>query len=293
VDFGFRRMHGLDAGTKAARAFAVAGVGATSNVYAGFSYGLPVTGTMAHSYIQAHVDEMEAFRSFSSVYPETILLVDTYDTLEGVRKVIRLAEELGSEFRVRGLRIDSNHLVETASQVRRMLDAAGLYQIKIFASGGLDEYVIEELARNKAPIDGFGVGTNMGVSKDAPYLDIVYKLTEYDGEGRLKTSPGKTTLPGKKQVVRREENGRYVEDTICERSESFPGQPLLCKVMESGKRTEAGREDLASIQERCRAELDKLPDRLLRLEPAEDGYPVRISEALQRDQQRLIEHYQA
>ena len=293
VDFGFRRMHGLDAGTKGARAFSIAGVGATSNVYAGLRYGLPVTGTMAHSYIQAHVDEMEAFRSFSAVYPETILLIDTYDILEGVRKVIRLAQELGPDFKVRGLRIDSNHLTETAAQVRKMLDSAGLYQVKIFASGGLDEYAIEELARNKAPIDGFGVGTNMGVSKDAPYLDIVYKLTEYDGEGRLKSSPGKTTLPGKKQVFRKEENGRYVEDTICGRNETFPGRPLLSKVMENGKRLQESREDLESIKQRCSLELSKLPENLLRLEPAQDSYPVRISESLQSEQQRLIQHYQA
>src|SRR5690606_9006139 len=191
VDFGIRRMHGVDAGLKSARAFHVAGVSSTSNVLAGQVYGVPVSGTMAHSYIQAFDRELDAFRTFAELYPETILLVDTYDTLEGVRRVIELARELGPAFRVRGIRLDSGDLAELAFRSREMLDAAGLEHVEIFASGGLDEYEIDELVKQGAPITGFGVGTRMGLSADAPALDIAYKLTEYEGKGRVKLSPGK------------------------------------------------------------------------------------------------------
>src|SRR5690606_36544001 len=142
VDFGLRRMHGADTGLKSARAFHIAGVAATSNVLAGRIYGTPVAGTMAHSYIQAHDREMEAFRAFARLYPDTILLVDTYDTIEGVRKVIELAEELGEDFRISGVRLDSGDLYELAVESRRLLDAAGLEDVEIFASSGLDEFEV-------------------------------------------------------------------------------------------------------------------------------------------------------
>ncbi|MCF8030792.1 MAG: nicotinate phosphoribosyltransferase, partial [Desulfohalobiaceae bacterium] len=166
IDFGFRRIHGLEAGVQAARSFAVAGVSATSNVYAGYLLGLPVSGTMAHSYIQAHNREMDAFRNFAAVYPFTILLVDTYDTLEGVGNVIRLAKELGEDFAIQGVRVDSNNLHHTTRQVRHMLDEAGLAGVQVVVSGGLDEEEIADLTSDGAPIDGFGVGTKMGVSDD-------------------------------------------------------------------------------------------------------------------------------
>lgn len=280
VDFGIRRMHGVDAGLKSARAFHVAGVSSTSNVLAGQVYGVPVSGTMAHSYIQAFDRELDAFRTFAELYPETILLVDTYDTLEGVRRVIELARELGPAFRVRGIRLDSGDLAELAFRSREMLDAAGLEHVEIFASGGLDEYEIDELVKQGAPITGFGVGTRMGLSADAPALDIAYKLTEYEGKGRVKLSPGKVLLPGRKQVFRVEEGGRAVKDVIARYDEELPGRPLLVQVMAGGRRTEEGRGTLDEARDRAREELGRLPERLLSLEPADPPYPVEVSPAL-------------
>jgi nicotinate phosphoribosyltransferase len=291
VDFGFRRIHGLEAGLQAARAFAVAGVSATSNVYAGSVLGLPVTGTMAHSYIQAHSGEMEAFRNFASVYPSTILLVDTYDTLRGVRNVIRLAEELGEDFAIQGVRVDSDDLPNTTREVRRLLDEAGLSGVLIVVSGGMDEEEIADLVQDGAPIDGFGVGTKMGVSDDAPYLDLVYKLTEYAGEGRLKSSPGKKTLPGRKQVFRGKRDGVYSGDIICPREEEHPGTPLLHKVMDKGRILDSARENLETMQQRCRGELECLPAEILSITPAESLYPVSVSESLQSQQKRLLEKH--
>jgi len=281
VDFGVRRMHGVDAGLKAARAFHIAGIAATSNVLAGRVYDVPISGTMAHSYIQAHDDELEAFRTFAELYPETVLLVDTYDTLEGVRKVVRLAEKLGEGFRVRGVRLDSGDLDRLARESRRILDEAGLGHLQVLASGGLDEDAIGELVQAGAPIDGFGVGTRMGVSDDAPGLDIAYKLVEYAGEGRLKLSPGKRILPGRKQVWRAEEDGGAVGDVIAGVDESTTGRPLLRQVMAAGRRTEAGREDLDAAARRAREEVAALPEAVRRREPADPPYPVRVSEALQ------------
>jgi nicotinate phosphoribosyltransferase len=205
VDFGPRRMHGIDAAIKAARAFHIAGVAATSNTLAGQIYGVPVAGTMAHSFVQAAKNEMEAFRAFTALYPETTLLVDTYDTLQGVRHVIALARELGDAFKVRAVRLDSDDLVDLAAKARAMLDEAGLHHVEIFASGSLDEDAIAEIVTKEAPITGFGVGTSMGVSEDAPGLDIAYKLCAYGGRGRLKLSTGKPVFPGRKQVFRVEE----------------------------------------------------------------------------------------
>jgi len=280
VDFGLRRMHGADAGLKAARAFHIAGIAATSNVLAGRVYGVPISGTMAHSYIQAHDDELEAFRTFAELYPDTVLLVDTYDTLEGVRKVVRLAEKLGEGFRVRGVRLDSGDLDRLARESRRILDEAGLGHVQVLASGGLDEDAIGELVDAEAPIAGFGVGTKLGVSDDAPGLDIAYKLVEYAGEGRLKLSPGKRILPGRKQVWRAEEEGRAVGDTITGADESAPGRPLLRQVMAAGRRTQAGHDDLDAAARRARQEVAALPEALRRREPADPPYPVRVSEAL-------------
>ena len=191
VDFGARRMHGIDAALKGARALFIGGVVATSNMLAGQRYGLPVAGTMAHSYIQAHDAEADALRAFTRRYPEATLLVDTYDTPAGVRKVIALARELGRDFKVAAVRLDSGDLLALSRQTRRLLDAAGLEKVEIFASGGLNESSIAALVAAGAPIDGFGVGAGMGVSDDAPTLDIAYKLCEYAGRGRLKLSEGK------------------------------------------------------------------------------------------------------
>jgi nicotinate phosphoribosyltransferase len=181
---------------------------ATSHLLAGELYGIPVAGTMAHSYVQAHPSQLDAFRAFARVHPRTVLLVDTYDTLAGVRDVVRLARELGPAFQVRAVRLDSGDLLELSRSARSILDDAGLGQVGIFASGGLDEDVIAELVQAGAPITGFGVGTAMGVSDDAPSLDMAYKLVSYAGRGCIKLSPGKALLPGRKQVFRREQDGR-------------------------------------------------------------------------------------
>lgn len=282
VDFGLRRMHGSDAGMKAARAFHVAGVAATSNVQAGRMYGLRVAGTMAHSYVQAHDDELDAFRAFARLYPATTLLVDTYDTLAGVRKVVQLAREMGEEFGVRAIRLDSGDLAELAFEARRILDDAGLEEVEIFASGGLDEVEVERLVAAEAPITGFGVGTGMGVSADAPSLDVAYKLTSYAGRGRLKLSPGKPILPGRKQVFRREEAGTAVGDVIGRAEEEGPGRPLLVPVMRDGERLPAGRVDLDIARARARAEIERLPARIRSLEPADPPYPVELSAGLER-----------
>ena len=280
VDFGVRRMHGVDAGLKVARAAYVAGVSATSNLLAGQRYGIPVAGTMAHSYIQAHDDELSAFRAYVRRFPETTLLVDTYDTLEGVRKVVALARELGPEFQVRAVRLDSGDLVSLAHSARRLLDAAGLEHVRIFASGGLDEDEVARLLEHHAPIDAFGVGTAMGVSADAPALDMAYKLVEYAGHGRLKLSPGKVLLPGRKQVFRQDADGMAPRDVLARHEEALPGRPLLRRVMHAGWRLEDASPSLAAIRAHARAERELLPPETRRLEPVRPPYRVDVSPAL-------------
>ncbi|MGM0423928.1 MAG: nicotinate phosphoribosyltransferase [Thermodesulfobacteriota bacterium] len=291
VDFGLRRMHGIDAGLKAARAMYISGVQSTSNVQAGYVYGLPLSGTMAHSFIQAHEQEREAFKGFCRFFPDSVLLVDTYDTLQGVREVINLARDLGTEFRVRGIRLDSGDLVKLSSQARQMLDSAGLQGMHIFASGSLDEHKIQELLSQDAPIDGFGVGTQVGVSQDSPYLDMVYKLTSYAGQGRLKKSTGKETLPWQKQIFRQDGDNGYSRDVLAAWQESHPGEQLLQKVVQEGSRL-APRRSLKELQERTRAKISLLPRGIQSLKPAEQVYPVRISDFLQSELQRLqeVEH---
>ncbi|HKY60434.1 MAG TPA: nicotinate phosphoribosyltransferase [Gemmatimonadota bacterium] len=289
VDFGLRRMHGTDAGMKAARAFHVAGVAATSNVLAGRVYGLQVTGTMAHSYVQAHDDELEAFRAFAALYPTTTLLVDTYDTLEAVGKVVRLAREMGDGFAVRAIRLDSGDLVRLAFDARRILDEAGLLDVEIFASGGLDEHEVDRVVTAGAPITGFGVGTGMGVSSDAPSIDIAYKLSSYAGRGRLKLSPGKPILPGRKQVFRMEEGDLAVGDVIARAEEDLPGRPLLATVMQGGKRVAAGRRGLDEARARAREEIGRLPARVRALERADPPYPVALSPALEKYASEMVE----
>jgi nicotinate phosphoribosyltransferase len=286
VDFGARRMHGIDAALKAARAFYIAGVVSTSNVLAGQRYGLPIAGTMAHSYVQAHDDEREAFRAFANTYPDTTLLVDTYDTLEGVRHVIALAREMGDAFKVAAVRLDSGDLGELARQSRRLLDAAGLERVKIFASGGLDEHAVAKLV-DDAPIDAFGVGTSMGVSADKPDLDIVYKLAEYAGRGRLKLATDKPVLPGAKQVFRIEHNGEAVRDVIARAGERAAGRPLLECVMRDGKRLDSARRTLQESRDHARAEIDRLPAALRAIEPPHRAYPIEVSPALAQYQREL------
>jgi len=280
VDFGLRRMHGTEAAVKNARAYVIAGAVSTSNVLAGATYSIPVTGTMAHSYIQSHDSELGAFRSFTALYPDTVLLVDTYDTLGGVKNVIRLARELGDGFRVRAIRLDSGDMAELSIQARRMLDDAGLDQVRIFASGNLDEYAISDLLDRGALIDGFGVGTFMGTSADAPTIDFSYKLTNYNGEDRIKLSTAKQSLPGPKQIYRIEKNGQAVRDVITGQDESSSGRPLLVEVMKKGQRLNTDATDMQAAAARTKQELARLPGILLGLGKAEVGYPVTVSEAL-------------
>jgi len=293
VDFGLRRMHGTDAGLKAARAFHIAGVHATSNLAAGQAYGLRVAGTLAHSYIQAHNDEYEAFGAFARLYPDTVLLVDTYDTLAGVRKVVDLARELGPSFRLSGVRLDSGDLGDLTVKARRLLDDAGLERVTIFASGGLNEDEIARLMIAGAPIDGFGVGTDMGVSRDAPSLDIAYKLVEYAGRVRMKLSTGKVLLPGRKQIFRVERDGIADHDVLGRRDEEPCGRPLLQHVMAGGQRCAAGRVTLHEARAHAKGELDRLPPRLRGLDPATVPYVVDLSPALAHDRdtlRRQLEH---
>lgn len=280
VDFGPRRMHGTDAAIKGARAFHIAGVAATSNVLAGRLLGLPVTGTMAHSYIQAHDDEAQAFRAFAALYPETVLLVDTYDTLAGVDRAIALARKLGDDFKVRALRLDSGDLAGLAVETRRRLDSAGLQRVEIFASGGLDETAIAALVAEGAPIDGFGVGTGMGVAEDAPGLDIAYKLCAYAGKGRLKLSHGKPILPGPKQVFRSGADDGATGDVIARAEEELPGRPLLASVMRKGRTCPGAVPDLAESRARAAREIAALPEPVRGLDPAASPYPVAVSPAL-------------
>ena len=267
--------------------FHIAGVAATSNTLAGQIYGVPVAGTMAHSFVQAADNEMAAFRAFTALYPDTILLVDTYDTLQGIRHVIALARELGDAFKVRAVRLDSGDLAALAFKARARLDEAGLQRVEIFASGSLDEDAIALLVAKEAPITGFGVGTSMGVSQDAPGLDIAYRLCAYGGQGRLKLSTGKPVLPGRKQVFRFEEDGRAVRDVIARAEESLPGRPLLCPVMRGGRRLPEGSVDLDAARQRAQDETARLPASIRAIRPAEQRYPVEISAALRAYQEEV------
>jgi nicotinate phosphoribosyltransferase len=281
VDFGSRRAHGTDAALKVARATYLGGGQGTSNVLAGKLYGIPVFGTMAHSYIQAHEDELASFEAFARLYPATTLLVDTYDTLEGVHKVIDLSRKLGERFQIRAVRLDSGDLANLAVATRKMLDEAGLRDVKIFASSGLDEYKIQTLVASGAPIDAFGVGTKLAVVADAPQLDMAYKLVEYGGKGRLKLSAKKVLYPGRKQVFRQVENGRLLRDVIGRFDEPLPGEPLLQPLIEHGQ--SAVRVDLNESRLRLKQQMEGLPEALRGLEQAPEPYPVSVSDRLQAD----------
>jgi len=285
VDFGSRRAHGTDAALKVARATCLAGGSGTSNVLAGQLYGIPVFGTLAHSYVQAHDSESVSFEAFAALYPETTLLVDTYDTVEGIRKVVDLSRKLGDKFRVRAVRLDSGDLGALACDTRKMLDEAGLQRGTIFASSSLDEYEIQRLMNSGAPIDAFGVGTKLAVIEDASHLDMAYKLVEYGGKGRLKLSTSKVLYPGRKQVFRQIENGYMVGDVIGRFDEHLPGKPLLQPVMRRG--APIAHIELKESRQRFQYELARLPDHLRALEPSKTPYPVSFSEYLKHDLNRI------
>jgi nicotinate phosphoribosyltransferase len=281
VDFGMRRAHGAEAALLAARASYLAGFSGTATVLAGAHFGIPVFGTMAHSYVQAHDDEAEAFESFARAQPENVvLLIDTYDTEAAASKVVHLAHRLaGAGISVKGVRIDSGDLAQHAIRVRRILDEGGLRDTTIFASGGLDEYELARLVRTHAPIDGFGIGTAMDTSADVPYLDCAYKLQEYAGRPRRKRSEGKATWPGRKQVVRVLDNrGTLHHDVLTTQDDEHPGEPMLKPVMRRAERLQPA-EPLSQTRKRAATELGRLPESLRALADA-PPYPVEVAAAL-------------
>jgi len=239
VDFSLRRTHGADAGMKVARSSYLAGFSSTSNVLAGKQYGIPIVGTMAHSFVSSFEREIDAFRNFVASFPEnSTLLIDTYDTRAAAHKAVEIAREMAANGkRLRGVRIDSGDLAALAGEVRRILDDAGFPDVKIVGSGGLDEYELEQLSEVDAPYDSYGIGTKMGVSADAPWFDMAYKLVEHNGRSVLKLSTGKVSCPGKKQLFRFADNrGRLVRDVIALRDDSLSGgEPLLRNVMQGGR----------------------------------------------------------
>jgi nicotinate phosphoribosyltransferase len=290
IDFGTRRAQGVDAAIKGARAFFIAGIDATSNVLAGQHYGLPVAGTMAHSFVEACDTEDEAFRGFATLFPGTTLLVDTYDTIAAVRRIAEAAARGGPEAGIGAIRIDSGDLGVLAGETRRILDEAGLTAVKIVVSGGLDEHDVAALVAAGAPIDAFGVGTAMSVSADAPSLDLAYKLVSYAGRPRMKLSPGKLSLPGPKQVFRRTGGNIVCGDVIGRRDEMLPGTPLLAPVMRGGERLRPSL-PLAQIRDHAKRQIAQLPSALSSLVPA-PAYPVEISAALAADERHLREQLQ-
>lgn len=287
VDFGARRAHGTDAAIKVARTCYLAGAAGTSNLFAARQYGIPAVGTMAHSYVQAFESEVDAFEAFARIYPGTTLLVDTYDTLRGVDRVIELAKRLGERFDVRAVRLDSGDLGELSKAARARLDAAGLNQVGIFVSSGLDEYRIAALLDNDCPIDGFGVGTKLVVAEDAPALDMAYKLVEYAGVGRTKLSSGKTIYPGRKQVFRRRDDGGFAGDTLGQPDERLEGEPLLVPVMKDGRRLPRDDAGLGAARVRAHQQIESLPAQLRSLDDAGWAYPVAVSPGVARELVRL------
>ena len=280
VEFGSRRAHGPEAGVLAARAAYVGGCSGTSNVEAGRRYGIPTFGTQAHSFVMAHRDEEESFRNFQRLFPEHgVLLVDTYDSLAAIEKIIRAG------LRPKAIRLDSGDFVELSREARHRLDQAGLTDTRIFVSGDLDEFVISDLLADGAEIDSFGVGTALATSKDAPTLSGVYKLVDVDfGQGpmgRVKLSSEKSTYPCRKQVFRKvEPDGSFGSDIIARENESYPNtEPLLTCVMRQGKRI-GQRPPLKDVQQTARSFLSKLPEAYRRLKNPE-RYPVRFSDDLQ------------
>ncbi len=280
IDFGLRRAHGAEAGLLAARASYLAGFAGTATTPADPVFGVPIFGTMAHSFIQAHDDEAQAFEHFALAQPDNVvLLIDTYDTEAAAHKVVALAPRLEKRgIAIKGVRLDSGDLAEHARRVRRILDEGGLTETTIFSSGGLDEHELAELRANGAPIDGFGIGTRLDTSADAPYLDCAYKLVEYAGRPRLKRSEGKATLPGRKQVYRRCRDGVMQADVITLEGDVQPGEALIEPVMRAGKRL-GPPEPLDESRRRAAKQFASLP-RALRQLHTEPRYPVEVSPEL-------------
>ncbi|MDR3606156.1 MAG: nicotinate phosphoribosyltransferase [Oligoflexia bacterium] len=294
IDFGMRRAHGAEAALFAARASYVGGYSGTSTVQAGMLYDLPVYGTMAHSFVQAHASEEEAFEHFAKSHTGPVtLLIDTYDTEAAAEKVAQIAPRLFAQgIAIQGVRLDSGDLGAHAKNVRRIFDRAQLQGLRIFVSGSLDEEQIQDLLASGAPIDGFGVGTRLTTSADAPYLDCAYKLQEYAGTPRRKKSEGKATWPGRKQVYRfQDTNGIYLRDRLALEGESgseanLNGAALLKPVMRGGKRLHPPL-SVHAVRENLLRELTRIPPSLRKLEPAKPGYRVEISDRLVELARRL------
>ncbi|NIA08877.1 MAG: nicotinate phosphoribosyltransferase [Nitrospiraceae bacterium] len=285
VDFGLRRAHGGEAGLLAARACYIAGFSATATVEAGLRFGIPLSGTMAHSFVLAHETEEAAFRDFAESRPKNlVLLIDTYDTLKSARRIT----EIYPEFRDRGIdlkavRIDSGDLLELSRQVRDIFDRAGLDSVGIFCSGSLDEYKIKRFVDLNAPIDGFGVGTKVDTSADAPFLDCAYKMVEYEGQPKMKYSEGKATLPCRKQIFRQfdESSGLFKLDIVGVIDEDISGKRLLKKVVEAGRLT-GPPENLETIRKRLRDGISHIPQKIKEIFPIGQRYPVEFSDRLKK-----------
>jgi nicotinate phosphoribosyltransferase len=294
VEFGLRRTQGTDAGMKAARCSYLAGADGTSNVLAGMKYGIPVYGTMAHSYVMFFDREIDSFRAFAKTFPQnSTLLIDTYDDLKGAENAAIVAKELERNgYRLNAVRLDSGNLVDLSGKVRDLLDDHGLNYVKIFASGDLDEYVIEDLVREGARIDAFGVGTRMSTSLDRPYVDVVYKLAGKVEGGdfvpTMKLSKGKVTLPGKKQIFRRrDEDGRYVKDVVGLEDEKISGERLLKKAMEHG-RIVGEMPTLEELRKTALKNFSELPEKYKELRKAA-MYPVELSRKLMAIEKQLAD----
>jgi nicotinate phosphoribosyltransferase len=283
VDFGLRRAHSADAGLMAARASYIAGFAGTATLLAEKSFGIPTYGTMAHSFIQSFDSETAAFEAFARARPANlVLLIDTYDTEAAAKKVVELAPRLEAlGIAVRAVRVDSGDLARLAKRVRGILDAGGLKDTGVFASGGIDEDTLIAIAREKAPIDGIGIGTNLATASDAPALDCAYKLQEYGGLPRRKRSTGKITWPGRKQVWRRHDRyGHMMADILSTEEEKHEGATLIHPVMSSGQRI-ASQPSLHDIRAHARHELERLPPEL-RATKRVVPYPVQVSTALEQ-----------
>jgi nicotinate phosphoribosyltransferase len=280
-DFGLRTAHGAEAGLYSARASYIAGFAGAADVQAGERYGIPIVGTMAHSYVQVHDDEMQAFENYARARPDgVVLLIDTYDTEAGARKVVKLAPRLKADgIAIRGVRIDSGDLSAMARKVRRILDDGGLRDVIILVSGGINEDVLQTMMKTGAPIDGFGIGVNLAASVDAPALDCAYKLQEFAGKPKRKLSEGKATWPGRKQVWRTYDgDGRMRGDILSLEYDTQPGEPLVVPVMRAGKRTTPA-PTLSAIRERAARDLARLPEPLRKLQLGAE-YPVQVADAL-------------
>jgi len=289
LEFGTRRAHGPEAGVRAARAAYVGGCMATSNVLAGYRYGIPLAGTAAHSWTQAFPTERASFEALLDTFPDTaILLIDTYDPIIGAETAAALRRKLP------GVRLDSGDLLEKSRRVREILDQAGLQSAKIVASGDLNEYKIEKLVAAGAPIDLFGVGTDLATSRDVPTLSVVYKLVEIEHDGHIeyktKFSEQKVHLPGRKQVFRFLRDGLYHRDLIARAGEDYPGAlPLLHPIMREGRRVKP-RPSVAAIRTRTLAHLACLPEEYKALTGAA-RYPVAKSAELERLLEQVRERY--